>query len=414
MGMISFLLRARRQALGLCFALALTLAAGRAAAEAFTFAQVCDPQIGLTDYKEDICSFEQAIKEINLLRPAFVLLCGDCVERRHARDLADFAKLKATFDVPCHLVPGNHDLGVPATPETLAQYRAAYGKDYDAFSQGVCRFVLFDTTLFKQAMPGETETQTRWLTGELDAAARAGNTIFLVGHYPPFLKTPDEPENWQDLPPAARQQLLALCTQYRVRYYLAGHTHQSLHRRYAGTDVVCGETTSQNTDGHALGFRLWYVDGPERIRSRFVPIFKRQQITPKPPYDPNENGEVARCRANLRRRDAAKEAVGMQHGLANGALVATPDLDRALKGALSALRCPAGGQYRINALGQDPECTIAAHRLPYFYQFEEVQKRAGLARDLHDQIVWPEPVFEPGPAPGTALPGNPASTTVAP
>jgi len=388
--------------LGLCLVLALVLSSARcgAAADAFTFVQVCDPQLGMTDYKEDICSLEQTIKEVALLRPAFVLLCGDFVQRRRPRDLSEFGILKATFSVPCHTVPGNHDLGLPATPETLAEYRAAYGKDYDSFTRGVYRFVLFDTTLFKQAMPGETEAQMRWLTAELEAAAQAGNTIFLVGHYPPFCKAPDEPEVWQNLPPAARQQLLALCTRYRVRYYLAGHTHQFVHPRYGDTEVVCGESTSENTDGYALGFRLWYVDGPESIRHRFVPIYKRTQITPKPPYDPNETGDVAGCRANLRRLDAAKEAVGMQLGLPNGALVAAPDLARTIKGGMEALKCPAGGQYRINPLGQDPECSLAAHRLPYFYQFEEVKKRVGLARELHDRIAWPAPVFaaEPGAA----------------
>jgi 3',5'-cyclic AMP phosphodiesterase CpdA len=347
----------------------------------FTFVQLCDPQLDVTDYKEDICSLEQAVKQINLLNPKFVLLCGDLVHKPNKTSLSDFRKIMEALTVPCHYIPGNHDVTLHETGDALDQYREVFGKDYYGFTEGRFQFVLFNTQLMKTPVPGESGKQMAWLVEELEGTRLAGTIPILVGHHPPFYRQPDEAETWQGLPVEPRRMLLNLGNQYRAPVYLSGHTHHFVAHRYADMDIISGECISTNVDGHALGFRLWRAGETQLPKSTFIPLYKRTQIKPKPAYDPaTETGTTAQCLANLRLLDAAKEAFAMQRHLPNGAAVEEEELYKSIKGGRAAMVCLDGGTYRLLPLGSDPECSLATHRLPYFYQFEEFRKRAAMQR----------------------------------
>jgi len=335
----------------------------------------------MTDYKENICSLEQAVKQINSLAPDFLLMCGDFVHKPNETSFSDFRKIMESVKVPCYWVPGNHDLTLDKPGDTLARYRELFGRDYYAFSRGIFRFIVLNTQLLKTPIPAETEIQMAWLKNELQETKRAGTIPILVGHHPPFYEEPAESEAWQGLPVEQRQALLAFCDQYHVQTYLSGHTHHFVQHRYGTMEIVSGEAISTNTDGHALGFRLWRVQDAVPWQSTFIPLYKRTQIRPKPPYDlAAETGSVARCLANLRQLDAAKEIYGMQHQMPNGALISMADLSASLKDHLPSLLCPDHGQYRLNPLGTDPECTCPGHQLPYFYHFNEFQTRCRTQR----------------------------------
>ena len=66
----------------------------------------------------------------------------------------------------------------------------------------------------------------------------------------------------------------------------------------------------------------------------------------------------------------------MQRQATNGTLISSEDLSATIQGGLQSMVCPDHGQYRVNPLGTDPECTHPGHRLPNFHQFEEFQKRS--------------------------------------
>ena len=71
----------------------------------------------------------------------------------------------------------------------------------------------------------------------------------------------------------------------------------------------------------------------------------------------------ARCIANLRALDAAKEQCALERNLADGAAVKEEWLAPFLKdGKLPA--CPAGGAYRVNLVGKPPTCSAEGHALP--------------------------------------------------
>ena len=93
----------------------------------------------------------------------------------------------------------------------------------------------------------------------------------MIGHYPIFLKTPDEEEVYFNLPLDKRKEILALFKSNNVKAYLSGHKHETVINSYENIQLVSGETTSKNFDERPLGFRLWEVSA-DTISHRFVPL----------------------------------------------------------------------------------------------------------------------------------------------
>ena len=50
-------------------------------------------------------------------------------------------------DIPMRWVSGNHDVGVPPTPESIAAYKARYGPDNYSFDHGHSHFVVINSSV---------------------------------------------------------------------------------------------------------------------------------------------------------------------------------------------------------------------------------------------------------------------------
>jgi len=236
---------------------------------AFTFAQICDTQLGMGGYEHDVDAFKMAVAQINALKPDFVVVCGDLVNTPNDRSFSDFKKIKAELTVPCYCVPGNHDVGNEPTPESLKTYRQMIGLDYRSFEHKGRLFVFTNTSLWKTPVAGESNKHDAWLKKTLEAATRNRTPVFVVGHYPLFLKASDEAEEYMNLPLAKRQALLSLFESSGVVAVLGGHTHTLLINEYKGIQLVNGETTSKNFDKRPFGFRLWHVQGKRPFQHEF-------------------------------------------------------------------------------------------------------------------------------------------------
>ncbi len=240
--------------------------------KAFTFVQICDTQLGMGGYEHDVKSFGQAVKQINALRPDFVVVCGDLVHTPNDKSFADFNKIKLGFAIPCYCAAGNHDVGNPPTLSNLKRYRDVIGRDYYSFEHKGYTFVIVNTQLWKTPLEQEAEKHDSWFRETLKAAHGKGSPVFVIGHYPLFVKNPDEKSNYYNLPPEKRKELLNLYKQYGVVAMLAGHTHKTIINDYQGIHLVNGETTSKNFDKRPLGFRLWHVVSSKSIKHEFIPL----------------------------------------------------------------------------------------------------------------------------------------------
>ena len=118
------------------FAFAATLAAQN-------FIQMSDPQFGMftkdASFEHETVNFEFAIATANRLKPAFVVITGDLINKGgDAAQAAEFKRISAKLDPKIRLfsIPGNHDVGNEPTAESLALYRERFGKDYYSFRIG--------------------------------------------------------------------------------------------------------------------------------------------------------------------------------------------------------------------------------------------------------------------------------------
>jgi 3',5'-cyclic AMP phosphodiesterase CpdA len=239
-----------------CLALAVSSLFG---ADDFWFLQMSDPQFGMAakdaEFGYETLNYEYAIAQANRLKPQFVIVTGDLVNKAgDAAQIAEYKRITAKLDrsIRVYSVPGNHDVGNEPTPETLARYREQFGPDYYSFQEGpVYGIVLNSVLIHSPQKAGDAPAQQeKWLRQELAKARQsgAGRHIVVFLHHPIFVENPGEPDQYFNLPAERRAALLELLEQHGVRYVFAGHHH----RNGAGTDRSLAMTTTGPV-GPALG-----------------------------------------------------------------------------------------------------------------------------------------------------------------
>ncbi|WP_421897750.1 metallophosphoesterase [Marinoscillum sp.] len=232
---------------------------------------MCDPQIGMGGYDDDMVRFNLAVDKINRMQPDFVIVCGDLVHHAHDSAYDDFEEVINKLEVPYLLAPGNHDLGNIPSDSSLQAYRSRFGDDYFVSHYGEVSMVVINTQLIKENVKLASDLQMKWIASMLDSLAHTKQKVFVMGHYPLFIKEVNEEENYFNLPDNRRTTLLELFESSGVLAYLSGHKHELLTNEYAGIFLVSGETTSKNFDERPFGFRKWSVQKC-RITHEFVPL----------------------------------------------------------------------------------------------------------------------------------------------
>lgn len=205
-------------------------------------------------FEWDAARYREAIAAANRRRPAFVVLGGDMIDDPTRADQLDaFQEITADLhpSIPLYFVPGNHDIAtntVVPTPESIAWYRDTFATDFYAFVHEDVAFVVLDSSLIQrpEKAPEAYAAQMAFLDGALDDA-RAGRRTVVFSHHPPFLREPDEPDTYWNLPLERRGPLLARLRESGVRLILSGHLHRNNHAQAGDLDVV--------TSG-AVGFPL--------------------------------------------------------------------------------------------------------------------------------------------------------------
>lgn len=219
------------------FILACLLAVAALGQQPDFFIQMSDPQFGMytsnRDFVQETANFEFAVATANRLRPAFVVITGDLVNKPgDPAQIAEYKRIAARLDrsIPLYNVPGNHDVGNEPTPQSLATYREQMGRDYYAFRSGNMAGFVLNSGL--QKAPGkvadEAAKQEQWLRSELAKAKTDGvKHLIVFQHHPMFLKDPAEKEEYFNLPVETRKRLLAILHEYGVQWVFTGHHHKN-------------------------------------------------------------------------------------------------------------------------------------------------------------------------------------------
>jgi 3',5'-cyclic AMP phosphodiesterase CpdA len=231
-----------------------------------TFIQMTDPQFGMFEankgFAHETANFEFAIAAANRLKPAFVVVTGDLVNKGgDASQIAEYKRIAAKLDpgIRLYSMPGNHDVGNEPTPQSLAAYRENFGPDYYTFrAGGIAGFVL-DSCLEKapKNVPDEAAKMEAWLKTELAKARRDGvKNLIVFQHHPFFLSDLNEEERYENIPRETRLRYLSLLRDYGVQQVFAGHLHHNAEGRYADVQIVTSGPVGKPLGGGKSGIRV--------------------------------------------------------------------------------------------------------------------------------------------------------------
>jgi len=253
-----------RVLLSLCTGL--ILAANSSLAADLYFIQMTDPQFGMYsanhDFAHETANFEFAIANANRLRPAFVVVCGDLVNKAgDPAQIAEYQRIASHLDksIKLYNVAGNHDVGNDPTPESLAGYRAKFGPDYYTFRFPDFAGFVLDSSLIQhpENAPQEAARQEQWLHTELEKAAGEGVRWRVVfQHIPFFLASTDEPDQYFNIPRTARDKYLALLQEYGVSAVFAGHYHRNARGQAGSLRMITNGPIGMPIEEPASGIRI--------------------------------------------------------------------------------------------------------------------------------------------------------------
>jgi predicted MPP superfamily phosphohydrolase len=265
--------------------------------EPFFFIQASDPQFGMyadnQDFAQETANFEFFVATANRLRPAFVVVTGDLVNKPgDPTQTAEYLRIAAKLDksIPIYHVPGNHDVGNEPTAQSLAAYRAKFGKDYYTFRAGGTAFFVLNSSVIyaPRQVPQELDKQESWFKTELDKARRDGvKRMVVFQHHPWFLLSADEKDEYFNIPRERRSRFLGMMRDAGVTQVFAGHYHGNLVTRSGPIEMVTTGPVGRPRGGvERSGFRIVIVreSGIEHAYYDFGALPNRIELArPQPP-----------------------------------------------------------------------------------------------------------------------------------
>jgi 3',5'-cyclic AMP phosphodiesterase CpdA len=225
-------------------------------------------------------------------RPDLVVVNGDLImgDPDDETDYAFARDVLGRLPVPCHYLPGNHDIGDNIVSGKMAKrvndarrarFLSYFGEERWAFDRGGWGFVGINSQLLGSAGQPAEDEQWTWLEDKL--AALNGLPVALFLHKPLFLDHPSEAD-FEDptlrqscIDSHSRARLLDLCKRHDVRLVSVGHKHQTRSFYLDGLYYVWAPSTACVNSSPAtlhwgareVGF-LDYRFGPDGFDHRIV------------------------------------------------------------------------------------------------------------------------------------------------
>lgn len=289
----------RRVLFAALFALALTSAQSP---QPYFFIQLADTQFGMftndRSFEQETANYEFTVANINRLRPRFVVICGDLINKPgDPAQTAEFQRITAKIDksIPVYLAAGNHDVGNDPTPELIAYYRQNFGPDFYSFREGDIYGIVLDSSVISspKAVQKIADEQEAWLATELVKAKTSGaRHIVVFQHHSWFLEKPDEPTQYFNIPLEQRQRYLKLLRDAGVRYVFAGHYHRNALGKDGDFEMVTSGPVGQPLGTDPSGLRAVVVQG-DRLEHRYFTLGNIPNQYP-PPTRPAVKGAAGR------------------------------------------------------------------------------------------------------------------------
>lgn len=239
--------------------------------ERLTFFQMADTQFGFfnanKEFSRETKNMEAAIESANKLKPAFVVICGDLVNKTgDLVQIAEYKRIAAKLnpEIKLYNVSGNHDVENAPTKESLASYKQHFGDDRYTFRSGNIYGIILNSSLIKDPSlsPSEAAAQKLWLENSLiDAQNSGAKNIMIFMHHSLFLNTANEPDEYFNINSERRKVYLDLFKKYGVKQVFAGHYHRNAYGRDGELEMITTGPVGRPLGADSSGFRIVNVKG---------------------------------------------------------------------------------------------------------------------------------------------------------
>ncbi|MFA5245449.1 MAG: metallophosphoesterase [Pedobacter sp.] len=232
---------------------------------------MADTQFGFfnanKEFSRETVNMEKAIAESNRLKPAFVVICGDLVNKPgNLAQIAEYKRIAAKLDpsIKLYSVSGNHDVENVPTPQSLALYKQHFGDDRYTFRSGNIFGIVLNSSLIKDPSlaPEEAAAQDVWLNSVLDKAKKSNaKHIMVFVHHSFFLSDPNEPDQYFNINTERRKYYLDLFQKYGVKQIFAGHYHRNAYGKAGEIEMITTGPVGRPLGADSSGFRVVNIKG---------------------------------------------------------------------------------------------------------------------------------------------------------
>ena len=217
------------------------------------------------DFAQETANFEFAVATINRLKPAFVVITGDLVNKAgDPAQITEFKRIARKIDssIPLYNIVGNHDIENVPTPGTISAYTNVFGPDYYMFHYDRFVGIVLDSIIIHspQETTNQLQAQERWLRGALEHARNEGaQHVAIFQHHPWFLKNAGEPDQYFNIPRERRERYLTLFREFGVKHLFSGHYHRNAVASDRDIEAVTTGPVGMPQGGDQSGLRVVIV-----------------------------------------------------------------------------------------------------------------------------------------------------------
>jgi len=240
-------------------------------ANKLTFFQMADTQFGFfnanKEFSRETVNYEKAIAATNRLKPSFVVVCGDLVNKPgDLPQINEYKRISSKLDssIKIYSVSGNHDVENVPTIASLALYKQHFGDDRYTFRSGNIFGIIINSSLIKDPSlaPAEAENQLEWLIKVLkDAKKSNARNIMVFMHHSLFLRDANEADEYFNINTDRRKVYLELFKKYGVKQVFAGHYHRNAYGKLGDMEMITTGPVGRPLGADSSGFRIVNVKG---------------------------------------------------------------------------------------------------------------------------------------------------------
>lgn len=242
------------------------------------------PDLHLSPDTEVLTNFNSVSKQVNRLRPDFVITGGDMI---YTAKSVDDKKASVLFDLmdeqlekfrmPVYLTMGNHEtVGITAESGIDSSnpmwgkrmFEERYNRRYYSFNHEGWKFFVLDGIRIREKekdyTSGIDDEQIKWIENELLSTGK--ETPLIITIHTPFINPHAITDSGSDALSVSSEKVLDLFENHNLKIVLQGHNHIYMNLYINGIHYLSGGSTAYGTETYNNGFvRVRVRKGSEKI-----------------------------------------------------------------------------------------------------------------------------------------------------